>query len=588
MKEQKADEKQKIKLQDFKIIYQYLKKRKLKLTMYLLLVVLRMLPDAFGPLLWGLALEALIAKNMTMFFWYLFGYQIIYILAYSFLAVPEQRLYNDLEMEFTKNVTKDLYIKVDQLPARAFEEIGVGEFINRLYNDPDRIMSLLNKIIKLTLRSVVAIFAVALAFSISLVLGIEVVIFGLLMGFISYKYFPKIKQIQKEIKKESDAYVKNATENITGIREIKSLGIKKNIEKNLFQTIDQLFKNSKKSANNEADYYAINNGLYFLLQFVILLTCGYYFIEGNIAYTLFIMMQNYIWRIDAVVESLSDFGVNFNKVSVSLSRINDILQNRLYLDETFGNVELVNPVGYVKMKNVKFRYSEKEKYTLKGLDLDIMPNKKIAIVGRSGNGKSTIFNLLLRYFDATSGKITIDDIPIQNLTEESLRHNISIIRQTPFLFNMSIIDNFKLVKPDVTLKEIRQICKKAYIDDYIMSLPKKYHTIIGEGGVNLSGGQKQRLAIARTLLLNTKIILFDEATSALDNESQDYIKRTIDDLVKDHTIIIVAHRLSTIVDADEINIIKDGKLEAKGTHKYLLETCKTYQNLYTTESSNEE
>lgn len=588
MKEQKADEKQKIKLQDFKIIYQYLKKRKLKLTMYLLLVVLRMLPDAFGPLLWGLALEALIAKNMTMFFWYLFGYQIIYILAYSFLAVPEQRLYNDLEMEFTKNVTKDLYIKVDQLPARAFEEIGVGEFINRLYNDPDRIMSLLNKIIKLTLRSVVAIFAVVLAFSISLVLGIEVVIFGLLMGFISYKYFPKIKQIQKEIKKESDAYVKNATENITGIREIKSLGIKKNIEKNLFQTIDQLFKNSKKSANNEADYYAINNGLYFLLQFVILLTCGYYFIEGNIAYTLFIMMQNYIWRIDAVVESLSDFGVNFNKVSVSLSRINDILQNRLYLDETFGNVELVNPVGYVKMKNVKFRYSEKEKYTLKGLDLDIMPNKKIAIVGRSGNGKSTIFNLLLRYFDATSGKITIDDIPIQNLTEESLRHNISIIRQTPFLFNMSIIDNFKLVKSDVTLKEIRQICKKAYIDDYIMSLPKKYHTIIGEGGVNLSGGQKQRLAIARTLLLNTKIILFDEATSALDNESQDYIKRTIDDLVKDHTIIIVAHRLSTIVDADEINIIKDGKLEAKGTHKYLLETCKTYQNLYTTESSNEE
>lgn len=588
MKEQKADEKQKIKLQDFKIIYQYLKKRKLKLTMYLLLVVLRMLPDAFGPLLWGLALEALIAKNMTMFFWYLFGYQIIYILAYSFLAVPEQRLYNDLEMEFTKNVTKDLYIKVDQLPARAFEEIGVGEFINRLYNDPDRIMSLLNKIIKLTLRSVVAIFAVVLAFSISLVLGIEVVIFGLLMGFISYKYFPKIKQIQKEIKKESDAYVKNATENITGIREIKSLGIKKNIEKNLFQTIDQLFKNSKKSANNEADYYAINNGLYFLLQFVILLTCGYYFIEGNIAYTLFIMMQNYIWRIDAVVESLSDFGVNFNKVSVSLSRINDILQNRLYLDETFGNVELVNPVGYVKMKNVKFRYSEKEKYTLKGLDLDIMPNKKIAIVGRSGNGKSTIFNLLLRYFDATSGKITIDDIPIQNLTEESLRHNISIIRQTPFLFNMSIIDNFKLVKPDVTLKEIRQICKKAYIDDYIMSLPKKYHTIIGEGGVNLSGGQKQRLAIARTLLLNTKIILFDEATSALDNESQDYIKRTIDDLVKDHTIIIVAHRLSTIVDADEINIIKDGKLEAKGTHKYLLETCKTYQNLYMTESSNEE
>lgn len=582
----KKEEKQKTNFKDFKIIVQYLKKRKLKLFMYLLLVGVTMLPDAFGPLLWGLGLEALVAKDMAMFCWYLIGYQTIHILAYSILMSPRQRLYNDLELEFTKNITKDLYIKVDQLPARAFEEIGVGEFINRLYNDPERVMSLLNKIIQLTLRSIVAIFAVILAFSISLVLGIEVIIFGFLMGLISYGYFPRIKKIQREIKQESDAYVKNATENITGIREIMSLGIKKNIEKSLFQTVDQLFHNSKKSANNEMDYYSINNGLYYLLQFVIILTCGYYFIEGHIAYTLFIMMQSYIWRIDSVVESISDFGVNFNKVAVSLSRMNDILQNRLYPDETFGDVTLTDPVGYVKMKNVKFRYSDEEDYTLKGLNLDVMPNKKIAIVGRSGNGKSTIFNLLLRYFDATSGEITIDDIPIQNLTEESLRHNISIIRQTPFLFNMSILDNFRLVNPKVTLKAVREICKKAYIDDYIMGLPKKYHTIIGEGGVNLSGGQKQRLAIARTLLLNTKIILFDEATSALDNESQEYIKKTIDDLVKDHTIIIVAHRLSTIVDADEINIIKNGKLEAKGTHQELLQNCKTYQNLYMTESNN--
>lgn len=279
--------KQKTNLKDFKIIFQYLKKRKVKVFLYLLLVVVTMLPDAVGPLLWGLALEALVAKDMTVFLWYLGGYQLIYILAYSILMAPRQRLYNDLELEFTKNVTKDLYTKVDQLPARAFEGIGVGEFINRLYNDPDRVMSLLNKIIQLALRSVVAIFAVILAFSISLVLGIEVMIFGFLMGLISYRYFPRIKKIQKEIKKESDAYVKSATENITGIREIKSLGIKQNIEKSLFQTVDQLFDNSKKSANNEMDYYSINNGLYFLLQFMIVLTCGYYFIGGS--YCLYII-----------------------------------------------------------------------------------------------------------------------------------------------------------------------------------------------------------------------------------------------------------------------------------------------------------
>ncbi|MBR3146393.1 MAG: ATP-binding cassette domain-containing protein, partial [Bacilli bacterium] len=218
--------------------------------------------------------------------------------------------------------------------------------------------------------------------------------------------------------------------------------------------------------------------------------------------------------------------------------------------------------------------------------MKIPPHKKIAVVGRSGNGKSTIFNLLLRYFDCNSGSITIDGINIKDLTEKSLRENISIIRQSPFLFNLSIIDNFKLVKDDVTLDEIREVCKRAYIDDYIMSLPKGYETIIGEGGINLSGGQKQRLAIARTLLLNTKIILFDEATSALDNESQEYIKKTIDELVKDHTVVIVAHRLSTIVDADKINIIEKGMLVDSGTHEELLKKSKVYQGLYSKENSN--
>ena len=220
--------------------------------------------------------------------------------------------------------------------------------------------------------------------------------------------------------------------------------------------------------------------------------------------------------------------------------------------------------------------------------MKLEPGRKIAIVGRSGNGKSTIFNLLLRYFDTSIGSITVDGVNINDLSEKSLRDSISIIRQTPFLFNLSIIENFQLTKEDVTLDEIRDVCKKAYIDDYIMSLPNKYETIIGEGGINLSGGQKQRLAIARTLLLNTKIILFDEATSALDNESQNYIKKTIDNLVKDHTVIIVAHRLSTIVDAEIIYVIDKGKLADSGTHRHLLNKCSVYKKLYQNETSDSE
>lgn len=573
------------KYNNFKILWHYLKDEKPRLILYMLLVLSSYLPVLFAAYFWGKALEFLILKDIMGFIKYLALWEGIYILLFAFLQIPRDKIYNYLEIKFIENVSMDLYKKIDCLPAKAFEDIGVGEFINRLYNDPDRVMELLAKLIKLICKALVVVAILILAFSISWVIGLEIVIFGIVMGYISTKYFPKIKKTQEQIKKQSDAYVKTATENITGIREIKSLGIKKNIEKSINGRLNALFTDTKKIKNHEVWYYGFNNLAYFTLQFVILLTCGYFFIQGKITYATFIMMEMYIWRIDEVVESISEFGVSYNKVTVSLKRIDEIIYNRLYEDEHFGKKTLVNNAGVIEFKNVKFKYSEDEDYTLNGLNLKVVPNKKIAIVGKSGNGKSTIFNLLLRYFDSTTGEILIDGINIKDLTEKSLRENISIIRQAPFLFNLTILENFKLVKPNVTLKEVRKYCKEAYIDDYIMSLPNKYNTVIGEGGINLSGGQKQRLAIARTLLLNTKIILFDEATSALDNESQEYIKKTINNLVKDHTIIIVAHRLSTIVDADIINIIDKGKLESSGTHEELLKTSKVYKTLYSNETS---
>lgn len=573
------------KYNNFKILWHYLKDEKPRLILYMLLVLSSYLPVLFAAYFWGKALEFLILKDIMGFIKYLALWEGIYILLFSFLQIPRDKIYNYLEIKFIENVSMDLYKKIDCLPAKAFEDIGVGEFINRLYNDPDRVMELLAKLIKLICKALVVVAILILAFSISWVIGLEIVIFGIVMGYISTKYFPKIKKTQEQIKKQSDAYVKTATENITGIREIKSLGIKKNIEKSINERLNALFTDTKKIKNHEVWYYGFNNLAYFTLQFVILLTCGYFFIQGKITYATFIMMEMYIWRIDEVVESISEFGVSYNKVTVSLKRIDEIINNRLYEDEHFGKKTLVNNAGVIEFKNVKFKYSEDEDYTLNGLNLKVVPNKKIAVVGKSGNGKSTIFNLLLRYFDSTTGEILIDGINIKDLTEKSLRENISIIRQAPFLFNLTILENFKLVKPNVTLKEVRKYCKEAYIDDYIMSLPNKYNTVIGEGGINLSGGQKQRLAIARTLLLNTKIILFDEATSALDNESQEYIKKTINNLVKDHTIIIVAHRLSTIVDADIINIIDKGKLESSGTHEELLKTSKVYKTLYSNETS---
>lgn len=573
-----------MKLKSFKILWYYLRGDKSKVILYIILVLLNYLPALISAFFWGKSLEYLIVKDFSNFVLYLTLLAAIYIVFYTVMQIPTKKLYNYLEIKFMRNVSADLYRKINNLPAIAFEDIGVGEFINRLYTDPDRVMELLAQLVRLFCKSIVVIFVFVLAFSISIFLGIEMIVFSIIMGFISFKFFPKIKTTQKEIKKQSDDYVKVATENITGIREIKALGIKKNTENNIFNKLKELFFNTNKIRNYEIGYYSLNNLIYYILQFVILLTCGYFFIIGKLEYSVFIMMEMYIWRVDAVVESISDFGVNYNKVVVSLQRIDEIINNKLYNDEKFGVKTLKNSKGFVSFKDVYFKYRDIEDYTLKGLNLNIEPHKKVAIVGRSGNGKSTIFNLLLRYFDANEGSIYIDDINIKDLTEKSLRDNISIIRQSPFLFNLSIMENFKLVKLGVTLDEVRACCKKAYIDDYIMNLPDKYNTIIGEGGINLSGGQKQRLAIARTLLLDTKIILFDEATSALDNESQEYIKKTIDNLVKTHTIIIVAHRLSTIMDADIIHIIDSGCLVDSGTHDELLLKSNIYKKLYTNEN----
>ena len=218
------------KAKNFKILFHYLKNDKFKVFLYIFLVLMTYLPALLAAYFWGRAVEELLIKNLFGFIFYLGFWEGIYIICYSLLQIPRDKLYNYFEIKFMNEVSIDLYKKIDNLPAIAFEEIGVGEFINRLYNDTDRVMSLLNSLIKLVCKGFVVIVVLILSFYISIVLGLEIVIFATLMGVISYFFFPRIKKTQEKIKKQSDEYVKNATENITGIREIKSLGIKFNIK----------------------------------------------------------------------------------------------------------------------------------------------------------------------------------------------------------------------------------------------------------------------------------------------------------------------------------------------------------------------
>lgn len=476
-----------------------------------------------------------------------------------------------------------VYEKVGLLPARAFEEKSSGEFINRITSDSSTIADSFRQILRITISLLTcAIVFVYICFN-SWIVALEVIIYLVLFYIISHKYLPSIKEKQKEINKEKDRAVAEVSESVRGIREIRALGIRKSMNDNFKNIVRNIYFKINKQMITERNYNAWIYILNCTLEFIIFTTCILLIINKAGSFAFFMAMTYYVYRFMNTIELMMNLSTSIQKMKVSIERLSEILDNKLYKDEKFGIVSKTDILGNIEFKNITFKYPNEEKEIFEEFNLTIPTGKKVAIVGKSGQGKTTIFNLLLRYFDSDTGVILVDDIPIEDFTEDSLRENIAIIRQEPFIFNKTILENLKIIDPYMSLKKIRNACKLAEIDEYIMSLPNKYDTMIGEGGINLSGGQKQRLAIARALLKNSKIILFDEATSALDNENQSKIKQAIDNLVKDHTIIIVAHRLSTIIDADVIYLIDGGKVVASGTHKQLLKKSSIYKNLYINE-----
>ena len=334
--------------------------------------------------------------------------------------------------------------------------------------------------------------------------------------------------------------------------------------------------------NIEMTYNLFIGYIKILLEFISILILVL-LIKGNIlTVAVAIALYNYrntvLTNFMDIVSELLEECKNFN---ISSERVFAILNNKEFKKEKFGKEELKEIDGNFEFKDVVFGYNDNK--VLKNLNLKIKSGNTYGIVGKSGSGKTTMFNLLNKLYEVESGTIFIDGIDINNLSEKSIRGNITVISQNPYIFNMSIKDNLKLVKSNVTDEEIIEACKLACLDDYIETLPDKYETIVGEGGVNLSGGQRQRLAIARALIQNTKIILFDEATAALDNETQAKIQKAIDNLKGNYTIIIIAHRLSTIVNCNKIFILEDGKISASGTHKELIKNNKYYKKLCETE-----
>lgn len=510
---------------------------------------------------------------------------LIYIVLDYITEIISRNSYHNLSMaqiKVAREIGFDTYRKALNLPAYAFEEQSSGQIINRITSDTETIVGSVDRLVSIISSVFTALIILIYIFFNAWSIGVLLLVF-LIGYFFVVKYFSKKLKVQHEDCKDvHDKFTAITNETIHGVREVKTLGIKKNLVGRVSHITRDLYDKTDREFRTGRVFDIIGALIKITLEGSVFILCVYLTYVGRVSVTFFVAMTYYIYRYTWLIEIISDFSKTYQQLVVSLKRIEEILENELYEDTQFGNVHLEKCEGVIEFKNVHFGYKN-EGILLNDMNVRFETGKKIAIVGASGEGKSTLFNLITRIFDVDAGVITLDGIDIRNLDEESLRKHISIIRQEPFIFNRSIKENFKLLDENIKLADIRKYAQMANIDDYIMSLPKRYDTLIGEGGVNLSGGQKQRLAIARSLLKNSKVILFDEATSALDNESQDAIKKSINELVKDHTVLIIAHRLSTIIDADEIYVIRKGKVFAKGNHETLMNKCKYYQKLYTSE-----
>lgn len=572
-------------IKEFIPLWKLVKEDKCKFIIATLLIIISNFFSVVSGYLIGEATQYLTDTKYAMSILYL----VIYVI---FNSVEDVGLYNTgscmlelIESKVSRKLGYFTYKKAINLPAYAYEKTSSGEVINRIVNDADTLSFAFSRLVALISSLTASLIVLVYIFINSWVLGIEIIIFVGILYLVINKYDPMLINVHKERKKMQDKFTSLVNESIRGIREIKTLGVKNNLMSNMKEIIKSIFDKSKEEVSIRKKYNALTFLLKIFLEGVVFITCAFLIYKESITIGFFVTMTYYIYRFTNLIDNINNFSQTYQKLIVSLQRVNEILENRLYEDEIFGNEKINKVKGLIEFKNVSFSYPDEDNI-INNFNIKLEPNKKIAIVGKSGQGKSTLFNLITRVFDVKEGLITLDDINIKDLTEEELRKHISIIRQEPFIFNRTILENFKIIDKDIKLEDIRKYTKMAYLDDYIMSLPNGYDTVLGEGGVNLSGGQKQRLSIARTLAKNSEVILFDEATSALDNSSQDYIKKTIDNLIKDHTVVIVAHRLSTIMDADIIYLVDKGKVVDSGTHNELLKTNKTYKKLYETESLN--
>ena len=569
---------------DLKFVWKYTKNEKKRVIILVLLSIFDIVVNLITPIVSAKIIVEL-TSNILKQFVFMGSILLILELLSDTLVIFRNKIMQKIFRNTYMILQTELGAEILKLNNKTIENNSSGFFVQRLLGDTSEISAIFIDLSVYLKNIIKNIGIIVMYFILCKPVFIFVVIASTIRMILETKRINIKTKNNKEFKKLNDDTTGFASEIVKGAEDIKMLNGEESFIKELKNKFKALNIQRFQMQNTDLNYMLVRSYFTRFSYFCIICIIAYEIYLKNITVPVGVIIFNFGNRYISLIDNINMLHEKMKSFSLSASRVLDIFESITYEKEKFGDKHLDKVNGDFEFKGVYFKY--KRKNVLKNLSFKVNANETVAFVGKSGAGKTTIFNLLCKMYDDYRGTITIDGIDIKELDKDSIRGNITIVSQNPYIFNMSIKDNSKLVKKDLTNKEMKEAIKMAYLDEFVESLPDKYDTVVGEGGVNLSGGQKQRLAIARAFVQKTEIILFDEATSSLDNIAQKEIQKAIDNLQKDYTILIIAHRLSTIKNADRIMVLDGGKIVAEGKHENLLKTCKEYKEIYESEIEKE-